>query len=616
MNLTTFYVLVLLPCFVLTDVTLFNGAQDVVFEDAPAGCLAAFDQPLVCDDKVQLLGYDIDSLEFSETALDALCSKECGRSLLALRQLVSSACSEYDIPFNGAYISAVDVVDLFEYKFNMSCLADTRGEFCLIVEQHWDVDSLDLNGQATWPAYTEKIYLDFSDGNYDGSPAEDVDGTLLDLSDDPITWPEWLSQLQLDDSGEDYFLEPISPDWRGHGHDATTVYDLAINYKAPSAALLHLNAVRANHIESGSYCAPLPCEVTMITSRTGAENLIQSFGNITVTQFWAWNDYMDPKNLRPGLDDECGNLLAGFAYCVAPVDGKSINPLPTTSRTSMVTPSPTQDGLSESCNEFYFVKSGDGCYNIAKSYGISLKDFYAYNPSVLGDCLKLLANFYVCVGVTEVCSIDVTFKTIYSTGWGESISVVGSLPELGGWDAIKGKSLTATSSADGSIHWEGTVRLPADTEVSYKFVKTGIDGTLSWEQDPNRVTRTSSCNGPTIERGGSWHSGDSASCSTVFVTFEVTARTSYGESLFVIGSVPNLGEWNTENVIPLSAEEYTEADPVWKTAIAFGLGETAQYKYLKIGLDGVLQWESDPNRQILVPQDCGTAAVQRGVFQQ
>ncbi|KAI6878955.1 hypothetical protein KC360_g8998 [Hortaea werneckii] len=271
----------------------------------------------------------------------------------------------------------------------MSCLANSRGEFCLIVEQQWDVDSLDQNGHATWPAYTEKIYPDFSEGDYEGSPAEDVDGTLIDLSDDPIMWPKWLSQQQVEESGEDYFFEPISLDWRGHGHDlpleydeypleiqcsecflaqyrygieskwgevydevsdqvwnnirrncnldwqlvpannrstwqsslepihwahrvscdrtiefqaeqATTVYDLAALEKVSSAALLHLNDIRANIVESGSFCAPLPCKIAIVDSRTSANNFVDSLGDITYTQFWSWNDYMDPNNLHPG----------------------------------------------------------------------------------------------------------------------------------------------------------------------------------------------------------------------------------------------------------------------------------------------------------------------------
>ncbi|RMZ02151.1 hypothetical protein D0860_07327 [Hortaea werneckii] len=219
------YVSTLVSQLADASTTLFNGAQRFLFDDAPAECLAAFSQPLVCDDEVQLLGYDFDSLELTETMLDALCTEKCARSLLSLKDTISSACGEHDTPFNGAYISAVEVVDLFAYEYNTSCLVDTRGEFCLTAEQQWDVDSLDRNGHATWPAHTDKIYPDFSEGDYNGLPAEDVDGTLVDLSDDPIVWPEWISQLQLEKSGEDYFLEPISPNWRGHGHDVPLEYD-------------------------------------------------------------------------------------------------------------------------------------------------------------------------------------------------------------------------------------------------------------------------------------------------------------------------------------------------------------------------------------------------------
>lgn len=81
---------------------------------------------------------------------------------------------------------------------------------------------------------------------------------------------------------------------------ATTVYDLAAVNKVPSAALLHLNVIGVNNVESGSYCAPLPCEIAIIDSRTGANNFVDSLGDITYTQFWSWNDYMEPNNLLPG----------------------------------------------------------------------------------------------------------------------------------------------------------------------------------------------------------------------------------------------------------------------------------------------------------------------------
>jgi hypothetical protein len=63
-------------------------------------------------------------------------------------------------------------------------------------------------------------------------------------------------------------------------------------------------------------------------------------------------------------------------------------------------PSPTQEGLSSQCSNFYFVKSGNGCYDIAASYGVSLDNFYTYNPAVGSDCSKLWPDYYVCVGVS------------------------------------------------------------------------------------------------------------------------------------------------------------------------------------------------------------------------
>lgn len=208
------------------DTTLFNGAQDTVFEDASSECLAAFDTRMACNDKVQLLGgFDMDSLAFTEADLSDLCNTNCKGSLEVLRDAVSSACGDYDIDFNGAFISATEVVDLFAYKFDMTCLADSSRNFCAMVEESWDVDALVASGQATWPTFTQKEYPDFTEGKTDGAPARDIDGTLIDNSDDPIIWPAWEYHVDLEDSGEDYFQEPIPPDWRGHGYDDPLEYD-------------------------------------------------------------------------------------------------------------------------------------------------------------------------------------------------------------------------------------------------------------------------------------------------------------------------------------------------------------------------------------------------------
>ncbi|RMY22481.1 hypothetical protein D0866_11929 [Hortaea werneckii] len=342
--------------------------------------------------------------------------------------------------------------------------------------------------------------------------------------------------------------------------------------------------------------------------------------DITFAQLYKWN---------PSIGEDCANLWLGYAYCVDASVSETTTSSPTGSTPSFVTPTPTQEGMTKSCNDFYKVKSGDSCYEIASYYGISLEDFYTYNPAVGDDCSKLYPDNYVCVGVTSSgsCKIDVTFNTAYSTEWGESVWAVGSIPELGSWDVNKALMLTGSSGADGSTDWQATAELPADTQVSYKFVKMQTDGTPVWEQDPNRSFLTSSCGGSAIQEGGSWQGSSTGSttpsttspivptCTSLDVVFEVLAQTTYGESVYVIGSVPALGEWSTNAAVALAADQYTQARPLWRGTVSLAVEQDVQFKFIKINLDGTYTWEADPNRIVRVPADCSATPTQSGAFQ-
>lgn len=124
-----------------------------------------------------------------------------------------------------------------------------------------------------------------------------------------------------------------------------------------------------------------------------------------MTLFLQWN---------PSLTEGSGcKLVKGLSYCVddgsqqtTTTDGPSSTSAPTqTSATSTTTtsgggpPAPTQSGVIESCKQWHVVVSGDGCWPIANQYGISLDDFYAWNPAVGTDCLNLWLNYAVCVGI-------------------------------------------------------------------------------------------------------------------------------------------------------------------------------------------------------------------------
>jgi Tfp pilus assembly protein FimV len=64
------------------------------------------------------------------------------------------------------------------------------------------------------------------------------------------------------------------------------------------------------------------------------------------------------------------------------------------------------------CNGFYLVKAGDGCYDIAAANGISLDQFYQFNPYVQTDCSRLWSGYNVCIRtIGMVTPASSAFKT-------------------------------------------------------------------------------------------------------------------------------------------------------------------------------------------------------------
>ncbi|KAI0646217.1 glycoside hydrolase [Trametes meyenii] len=91
---------------------------------------------------------------------------------------------------------------------------------------------------------------------------------------------------------------------------------------------------------------------------------------------------------------------------------------------------------------------------------------------------------------------------------------------------------------------------------------------------------------------GSGNNGG-GSTGNVVVNFAETATTTFGENIFLVGSISQLGSWNTANAIALSAASY----PVWTVSVSIPAGTTFQYKFIRKETDGSIVWESDPNRQ-------------------
>ncbi|KAK7961078.1 hypothetical protein PG988_012292 [Apiospora saccharicola] len=133
---------------------------------------------------------------------------------------------------------------------------------------------------------------------------------------------------------------------------------------------------------------------------------------LSLTDLYAWNQ---------ALGSTCAGLWADYYVCVG-VTGSATNG-PTTTATTLVTstkttgngvttPTPIRAGMVGTCNAFHLVVSGDGCYDIAAAAGVSLSDFYDWNPDVgKGSCTSLWGGYYVCVGIVSSTSTSTSPTT-------------------------------------------------------------------------------------------------------------------------------------------------------------------------------------------------------------
>ncbi|KAL6235925.1 hypothetical protein BDW75DRAFT_250559 [Aspergillus navahoensis] len=118
---------------------------------------------------------------------------------------------------------------------------------------------------------------------------------------------------------------------------------------------------------------------------------------ISLADFYAWN---------PAVGSSCAYLDLGDYVCVGVIGTSAAvtNTTTTTTGNGISTPSPIQSGMVSSCDSFYLVESGDTCAAIAEDHGVSLVDFYAWNPAVGTSCAYLGLGDYVCVGIMESVS--------------------------------------------------------------------------------------------------------------------------------------------------------------------------------------------------------------------
>lgn len=106
-----------------------------------------------------------------------------------------------------------------------------------------------------------------------------------------------------------------------------------------------------------------------------------------------------------------------------------------------------------------------------------------------------------------------------------------------------------------------------------------------------------------------------STASSVAITFNVAEDTTFGETILLAGSIPQLGTWNTANAVPLSATDYQREYPRWFVTVSLPAGTAFQYKFVMEDSSGSTTYEDGTNRDFTVPTGCAGAVEVHDVWQ-
>ncbi len=191
---------------------------------------------------------------------------------------------------------------------------------------------------------------------------------------------------------------------------------------------------------------------------------------------------------------------------------------------------------------------------------------------------------------TDEATISVTVSA--ATSPGDTVLISGNTSQLGNWNPTLAVPLGTTAATYPS--WTGYIQIVAGSTAQYKFLIRSSAGAVTWESIPNRSVTDSTTTITSIN--DRWNVGDGT---PVAATFHVSATTTYGQNVYLVGNLAELGGWNAAAAIPLTtgAGSY----PVWTGAVQLPPNTPIQYKYVIKNPDGSVVWESGANRSTVTP---------------
>jgi glucoamylase len=133
-------------------------------------------------------------------------------------------------------------------------------------------------------------------------------------------------------------------------------------------------------------------------------------------------------------------------------------------------------------------------------------------------------------------------------------------------------------------------------------------GAASGNKVPSTCSSSSATGTYSAATNTAWPSFTCTTATSVSLTFNVLRTTSFGQDVYVVGSIAELGTWDTTKAIKLNADMYTDGVPLWFGTLKLTAGSKFDYKYLTKDASGAVTWESDPDRSYTVPTSCRSAA--------
>ncbi|KAJ0414307.1 hypothetical protein BJY00DRAFT_318933 [Aspergillus carlsbadensis] len=119
-----------------------------------------------------------------------------------------------------------------------------------------------------------------------------------------------------------------------------------------------------------------------IVAPTTCQSFLDEY-DISMDEFYAWN---------PAVGSQCQGLWHDYRYCIR-------GPATTTSSTTgpTQTPLPIRDGTIAGCQQYAPVVSPMTCQSVLTQNGITMAEFYSWNPAVGPECTGLWHDYRYCV---------------------------------------------------------------------------------------------------------------------------------------------------------------------------------------------------------------------------